>query len=64
MRDKKELYSGEWIKDQQVEEVTCYKCFTRYNIKTAPQSVPQTGGYHIKEPHCPNCKCRLYWSSL
>ena len=36
MRNKKELYSGEWIKDQQAEEVTCYRCFTRYNIKTAP----------------------------
>lgn len=62
--DIKKLYSGSWVDEQQKADdiVTCVKCFGSYVIKDAPRTVPKTDGYFIKEPSCPNCKCRLYFS--
>lgn len=62
--DIKKLYSGSWVDEQQRSDdiVTCVKCFGSYVIKDAPRTVPKTDGYFIKEPSCPNCKCRLYFS--
>lgn len=33
MTNKNDLYSGDWVKRQSVENVTCFRCFTEYNIK-------------------------------
>lgn len=62
--EQKRLYSGSWIDDHPAsdKDVTCIRCFTVYNLRQAPRSVPSTDGYYIKEPHCPNCKCRWYFS--
>lgn len=63
--NRKRLYSGTWVDEQPRanDTVTCIKCFGSYVIKDAPRTVPKTDGYFIKEPACPNCKCRLYFSN-
>lgn len=63
---QKRLYSGKWVDDQPVsnEKVTCIRCFKLYVIKEAPRTVPSTDGYYIKEPKCPECGCRLYFTHL
>jgi len=63
---QKWLYSGDWVDDHPLanKEVTCIKCFGSYIIKDAPRTVPGTDGYYIREPACPKCGCRLYFSHL
>lgn len=62
----KKLYSGKWIDEHSASnnKVTCTRCFHAYVIKDAPRTVPGTDGYYIKEPKCPDCGCRLYFTHL
>lgn len=62
--NQKRLYSGSWVEGHPLAEktVVCIKCFVPYVIKDAPRSVPKTDAYYVKEPRCPNCRCRLYFS--
>jgi len=62
----KKLYSGKWVDEHPAanNKVTCTRCFHVYVIKDAPRTVPGTDGYYIKEPKCPSCGCRLYFSHL
>lgn len=64
--NEKRLYSGAWVDEQEAanETVVCIRCFSSYVLKTAPRSVPGTDGYYIKEPECPSCACRLYYTHL
>lgn len=64
--NEKRLYSGKWVDEDPNSDkfVTCIKCFSTYHLRTAPRTVPSTDGYYIKEPQCPNCKCRLYFSNF
>ncbi|QOI71049.1 hypothetical protein pEaSNUABM50_00109 [Erwinia phage pEa_SNUABM_50] len=64
--NEKRLYSGAWVDEHSCanNKVTCIRCFGSYIIREAPRSVPGTDGYYIKEPQCPHCKCRLYFSHL
>ena len=61
---EKRLYSGAWVDEQEAanKDVVCIRCFSTYFLKSAPRSTPGTDGYYIKEPECPNCGCRLYFS--
>lgn len=64
MATKADLYNGSWVKNQEVTNVTCLRCFTVYNIKEAvTKRLKKVSGYYVKEPHC-ECGCRLYWSHL
>ncbi len=64
--EQQKLYSGKWVDEHPAAEnkVTCFKCFKVYKIKDAPRTIPGTDGYYIKEPQCPGCGCRLYYSHL
>ncbi|SOK58380.1 Phage protein [Yersinia phage fHe-Yen9-04] len=61
---QKSLYSGAWVDSHPASDkmVTCIRCFNSYNLKLAPRTVPKTDGYYTKEPKCPTCGCRLYFS--
>jgi hypothetical protein len=61
---QRSLYSGDWVEkqDKANKTVICIKCLTPYNLLDVPRNVPKASGYYIKEPHCPKCKCRVYYN--
>lgn len=40
--------------------VLCYRCLSAYDIYSAP--LTKTKRLRVKEPECPNCGCRIYFS--
>ncbi|AFC21567.1 hypothetical protein GAP32_118A [Cronobacter phage vB_CsaM_GAP32] len=65
-KNEKRLYSGSWVDEQEnaKKNVVCTRCFSTYFLQSAPRTVPGTDGYYTKEPQCPNCGCRLYFTHL
>lgn len=64
--NEKRLHSGAWVDEHPCADnkVTCIRCFNQYIIRDAPRTNPGTDGYYIKEPQCPSCKCRIYFSHI
>lgn len=42
------------------KEVLCYRCLRTYNLATAPRVAPDK--LDVREPKCPNCNCKVYFS--
>lgn len=48
----------EFIMEVPDKDVTCIRCYTLYNPSKVKKLMPDN--LRIKEPACPNCKCKLY----
>lgn len=42
------------------KRVVCWKCSNCYNLRDGKMVIPESG--RIKEPACPKCNCKLYYS--
>lgn len=58
----KKLKNGEWIDEHPASDkiVLCVRCLSTYHIRKAPRVMNDK--VDIKEPVCPNCKCKIYYS--
>lgn len=55
-------YLGRPIAEMTVPDkiVLCVRCLRTYNLATAPRVAPEK--LDIREPKCPNCNCKVYYS--
>lgn len=58
----KKLKNGDWIDEHPSSDkvVLCARCLSTYHLRKAPRVMSDK--IDIKEPVCPNCKCKVYYS--
>jgi NAD-dependent SIR2 family protein deacetylase len=65
MNSKSKLESGAWIDEYHAsdKDVTCIKCYTKYNLRTTKRKkFTHKGCWPVTYPICPNCGSTIYIS--